>query len=64
MYARWLQLAGGRRFVMTMGAGIVNTALFAVGIMTEGGYITLTLATVGAYLTANGVQRYQELKSD
>lgn len=49
----WMYGLGGRRFLMVMGAAAVNTALFATRIMSEAGYITLTLATIGAYLTAN-----------
>lgn len=51
------QAYGGRRFLMVMGCAVVNTLLFAWGSLTEGGYITLTLATVGAYITADTTQQ-------
>lgn len=47
---------GGTRFIMAMGAGLVNTLLFAVGILSESGYITLTLATVGAFIVSQTAQ--------
>lgn len=48
---------GGRRFIMTMGAGVVNTGLFAAGIMDQATYQLLTMATVGAYLAQSVTER-------
>lgn len=55
--------SGGRRFILVAGASVVHTALFAFGTLTEGGYITLTLAILGGYLAANGTQKYIEAKN-
>lgn len=55
--AAWLIAVGGRRFLMSMGAGVVNTALFWAGVLSESGYITLTMATVGAFIAANTMER-------
>lgn len=52
---------GGRRFLLSVGAGVVNSLLFAFGCMTEGGYITLTLATVGTYIGANVTERIKAM---
>ena len=54
--------SGGRRFVLTVGGGLVSTALFVGGYLTESGYITLQLATVGSYIASNVVQKYNEVK--
>ena len=54
--------SGGRRFVLTVGGGLVSTGLFIAGYLTEGGFITLQLATVGAYIASNVVQKYNETK--
>ena len=48
---------GGRRFLLVVGAGLIDSILFFLGILSESGYTTLTLATVGAYISANVVQK-------
>ncbi len=48
---------GGRRFLLVAGAGVADTALFAVAKLSESGFITLTAMTVGAYITANVTQK-------
>jgi hypothetical protein len=55
--------AGGRRFVMTIGAGLVHTALLVTGYVTEQTYLTLTLATVATYIGASTYQKVKEAKS-
>lgn len=54
--------SGGRRFVLTVGGGLISTALFVGGYLTESGYITLQLATVGSYIASNVVQKYNEVR--
>lgn len=44
---------------MTMGAGLMNTLLFATKLLSENGYITLTGMTVGAYLAANTIEGFR-----
>ncbi len=56
--------SGGRRFCMTIGAGLISTALLINGYLTESAYVTLQLATVGAYIAGNVVQKYNETKYD
>lgn len=47
---------GGRRFVLTIAASIAYTLLFMAGLLTEAGYITLQMMTVGAYMAASASQ--------
>lgn len=54
--AAWLYGLGGRRYVMTMGAAIVNTGLFVFKVLSENGYIILYGMTIGAYLGSNTLE--------
>lgn len=56
----WIAALGGRRYLMCMGASLVNSGLFAAQILSEAGYLTTFMATVGAYITASGIQKYTE----
>lgn len=58
-----ISAAGGRRFLMTVGAGLVDTALLIGGYISEQTYLTLTLATVAVYIGAGTYQKVQETKS-
>jgi hypothetical protein len=53
----WLVTAGGRKFFMAMGAGIVDTLLLVFGYLDIAAYVTLTLGTVGAYLVADVMEQ-------
>ena len=55
--ASWIPSVGGRRFILTVGVGLVDTALLWFGKLSESGYVTLTLATVAAYVSANTYQK-------
>lgn len=48
---------GGRRFLLTVGAGIVYTALLVLGFLDPTAYVTLQVATVAVYIGANTVQK-------
>lgn len=54
---------GGRRFLLSAGAGIVNTLLVVHGFITPTIFESLTIATVGMYIAGNGWQRLVEKKS-
>lgn len=64
LFTEWREAAGGRRFLLTLGAQIINTGLFMLSMLSEQGYLTTFTATVGMYLVANGWQRHQEAKSN
>lgn len=53
---------GGRRFLLTVGCSLVYTALLVGGYLDPGAYVALQTLTVGAYLAANGHQKYVEAK--
>jgi hypothetical protein len=55
--ASWIPAVGGRRFILTAGSGLVNTVLLWFGKLTESGFVTVTLATVAAYISANTYQK-------
>ncbi len=61
LFWRWV---GGTRFVMTVGAGIVDTGLLLLGKLTGDQYVTLTLATVAVFIGAAAYSRKQEAKSE
>lgn len=48
---------GGRRFVLTVGAGIVYVVMRWFDKIDIAGFVTLQVATVGAYLTVNTLQK-------
>ena len=60
----WRKALGGRRFLMFMGAHVINTALFVHGTLSEQGYLITFASTVGAYLAAAGWQKHVEAKKD
>lgn len=59
----WIAAAGGRRFLMCMGAHFINTALFVWGPLTEQGYLYTFGGTVASYLAVAGWQKHMEAKA-
>jgi len=55
---------GGRRFLMTLGAGAINAVLLWFGKLTDGGYVAITLGTVAVYIAANTTQKVKGTKGD
>lgn len=49
--------AGGRRFVMTIGCGLVTSVLLWFGKLTSGDYMAITIATVAVYIGGNTYQK-------
>lgn len=48
----WLDaIEGDEKFVMTVGAGIINAIFLACGILSETGYLTILGGTIVAYIT-------------
>lgn len=59
-----IQSFGGRRFLLTVGCGLINTVLLWHGKLDTGSYTAIILGTVGAYITANTVQKVKGNASD
>lgn len=55
----WLAKVGGRTFMLTVGCGLVTTALTWFGKIDGGTYATVVLGTVGAFIAANAVQAFK-----
>lgn len=53
----WREAAGGRRFILALGAGVVSTVLFIFGKLTEEHYMALQMGAVVAYLAANNHEK-------
>lgn len=59
MIRQALETAGGRRFVATMGAGLMTTVLQWFGKLDPAGttYAAVVIATLGVYIAGNTVQK-------
>jgi len=57
-----LQTLGGRRFVLTLGCGIVCTALVALGRIEGVIFRDIILGTVAAYIAGNTWQKHAEAR--
>ena len=55
MIARAMENSGGRRFILTMGAGITTSLLQYLGKLDPAGttYAMVVIGTVGAFITNN-----------
>lgn len=51
---------GGRRFLMTIGCGVVTSVLCWFGKVDGAVYATVTIATVAAYITGNTTQKVKQ----
>ncbi len=52
----------GRRFYLVVGCALTYTILLVTAYLDSGAYVALQTLTVGAYLAANGHQKYSECK--
>lgn len=52
----WLKALGGTRFLLTVGAGIVNSILCWHGKITSGDFVLVTAATVATFIGAGAWQ--------
>lgn len=56
----WLDaIDGDERFLMTIGAGVVNTLLLVLGLLDQSNYVLLTTSTVGMYIAG---KTYENVK--
>jgi hypothetical protein len=54
---RFWFIVGGRRFVLTVGAGLVHTLLLWAGKLSGEQFVMLTASTVAVYIGANTYQK-------
>lgn len=60
----WLNVAHGyERFLMTAGAGLVNTGLLIAGLIDQDTYAMLTAGTVAAFITGSTVSHVKVISS-
>ena len=59
-----IQTFGGRRFLLTVGCSLINTLLLWHDKLDTGSYTAIILGTVGAYITANTVQKVKGNAAD
>lgn len=53
----WLEAVDGdEKFVLTMGAGVINTCLLLLHFIDQGTYATLTISTVAAFIGGNVIE--------
>lgn len=53
---------GGRKFLLTSVSGLGTVILVLLGKIDAATYATVTIATVGAYITGNVTQKWKEGK--
>jgi hypothetical protein len=53
----FINAAGGRRFLLAVGALIISSVMLWFGKVTGGEYVTLCLLTYGGFITGNVMQR-------
>jgi len=59
-FIAWREALGGRRFLLTLGSGLVNTGLVIASRISEDIFQNLILGTVGAYILG---ATYQTVKN-
>jgi hypothetical protein len=60
--AKWLTHLGGRRFILTMVAGLATSVLVWYGKITPEIYRDVIIGTVGIYIAGNTMQKNVETK--
>jgi len=55
---------GGRRFLLTLGCGIVTSILVATNKISDAVYATVIVATVAAYITGGTAQKFSKHEDD
>lgn len=60
---RWLASLGGRRFLLSLGAGVVSSVLVWYGKIDGSIYRDVVIGTVGLYIAGNTAQKMQGPKS-
>jgi hypothetical protein len=61
--AKWLAHLGGRRFILTLGAGVVTSILCWYGKITPEIYRDVIIGTVGLFIAGNTIQKNTQIKA-
>lgn len=61
LIAKTMSAFGGRRFLLTVGCGLVTTVVLAFKLIGEATYATIILGTVGSFITGN---TYESVKNN
>lgn len=56
-----ISAAGGRRFLMTIGAGVVNSFLVMHGIITSADFVEVTKWTISVFIAGNTIQKVKDV---
>lgn len=60
----WMDAAGGRRFLLALGCGVVNAVLLVAGFLSEVSYVQLILGTVAAFIAGASWRRDRKTNDD
>jgi hypothetical protein len=60
---RWLTFLGGRRFILTIGAGLVTSVLVWYGKITPEVYRDVIIGTVGIFIAGTTIQKNTLIKA-
>lgn len=55
---------GGRRFILAMATLLVCSILRAFNLLFDGGYVTIIMGTVAAFITAGTWDNHVEVRAD
>ena len=55
-----ISAAGGRRFLITVGAGLVNSVLVTHGFITSADFVEVTKWTVSVFIAGNTIQNVKD----
>lgn len=55
-----IEKCGGRRFILSVGCGLVTSFLLWFGKLDSGAYTAIIMGTVGAYIASDTIQRVKE----
>ncbi len=62
MIYQFIESAGGRRFILALFANIVTAGLVLVDKVSDTVYAAVVIATVGAHIAGNTIQKFQPPK--
>ena len=57
MIRQTIESAGGRRFLLALSTNLITAVLVLAGKVGDAAYATVIIATVGAYIAGNTVQK-------